>query len=96
MKVNHCHCSGGHPMVHFDQRYGEGSGPIWMDQLNCSGTEDSLDECSFSNWGISDCFHNEDVGVDCYGGAYATTTQASPSTNGPENRHGTSNCYSHI
>ncbi|KAM4628746.1 galectin-3-binding protein B-like [Polymixia lowei] len=45
--------------------YGQGSGRIFMDDLNCDGTEKDLSHCGFKGWGISDCQHNEDAGVVC-------------------------------
>ena len=45
--------------------YGPGEGTIWMDNVNCSGSESSLDDCSHNGWGISDCDHNNDVSIDC-------------------------------
>ena len=45
--------------------FGRGSGPIWMDDVDCLGTENSLLDCLFI-WNNSDCSHYEDAGVVCY------------------------------
>lgn len=45
--------------------YGKASGPIWLDDIQCKGTESHLSSCDFKSWGVSDCSHKEDVGVIC-------------------------------
>ena len=45
--------------------YGQGSGEIWLDDLNCVGTESSIGHCSHTGWGFHDCVHYEDAGVKC-------------------------------
>ncbi|XP_059204053.1 galectin-3-binding protein A-like [Centropristis striata] len=45
--------------------YGKATGPIWLDDMACKGTENRLSACDFKGWGLSDCTHKEDVGVIC-------------------------------
>ena len=47
--------------------FGQGSGDIHLDDVACTGTESTLEECNHPGWGMSDCFHSEDAGVVCNG-----------------------------
>lgn len=53
--------------------YGAGSGSIWLDDMNCQGTEKSLSSCAFKGWAITDCSHKEDAGVICETGGNASS-----------------------
>uniref|UniRef100_A0A8C8S890 SRCR domain-containing protein n=1 Tax=Pelusios castaneus TaxID=367368 RepID=A0A8C8S890_9SAUR len=45
--------------------FGAGTGPIWVERVNCRGTESSLRDCPATPWGESDCGHKEDAAVIC-------------------------------
>ncbi|XP_071492675.1 MAM and LDL-receptor class A domain-containing protein 1-like isoform X9 [Diadema antillarum] len=47
--------------------FGEGSGPIWMDDVHCSGIEMDISQCPHNGFGSHNCVHGEDAGVICYG-----------------------------
>ena len=45
--------------------HGQGTGPIWMDDLACSGSESQIHECRHRGWGKHDCTHSRDASVRC-------------------------------
>ena len=45
--------------------FGEGSGPIQLDYVNCVGNETALINCSTRSINEHHCVHSEDAGVRC-------------------------------
>ena len=45
--------------------FGAGSGQIWLDNVRCSGSESSIENCRHRGWGIENCGHGEDASVIC-------------------------------
>ena len=46
-------------------RFGQGSGKIWLDDVQCQGNETSIVNCRHRPWGVHNCGHHEDASVIC-------------------------------
>ena len=45
--------------------FGEGMGRIWLDNVQCTGSEQRLIDCMANSSGINSCMHTQDAGVRC-------------------------------
>ena len=58
--------TGAQALTAFDVR--EGTGFIWLDEVNCAGSEIKLIDCPANPLGSHNCRHSKDAGVNCMTG----------------------------
>ncbi|XP_028407289.1 deleted in malignant brain tumors 1 protein-like [Dendronephthya gigantea] len=47
------------------QQVPSGSGQIWLNEVSCTGKEENITSCPHYGWGVHNCVHDEDAGVEC-------------------------------
>ena len=70
-------------MAYRGSHFGSGQGAMWMDDVECNGSERRLDECHHSGWGVHNCDVDEEAGVACDVKRDQTTTKPVVSTTVP-------------
>ena len=60
-----CECVGNITTVAAIAYFGAGDGNIWLDEVDCVGTEENIFDCP-SSLDLHDCSHFEDVGLRCF------------------------------
>ena len=72
------HCYQG-PISYSNSFYGNTSGPIWIDNVRCTGSESSILNCTHNGIGVlaSSCDHLDESGVECPGRLLYPNTQTS-------------------
>ena len=45
--------------------YGEGTGPIWLDNVQCLGSESGILACMHNGIGNHNCIHSKDASAEC-------------------------------
>lgn len=63
--------------------FGEGTGPIHVDNVKCNGDERSLADCIKQKPGTHNCRHSEDAGVIC---DYGESQHSNREVKGQSNR----------
>ena len=56
-------CPAGYPV--YNAYYGRGRGPIFLENVDCSGDEERLIDCEHNGISVHDCYHYQDAGVYC-------------------------------
>ena len=64
--------------AHGSAYFGQGTGPIWLNDVGCSGSEHTLDNCHSNPRGNNTCDHSEDAGVVCQSECISCTIARTP------------------
>ncbi|KFP98003.1 Deleted in malignant brain tumors 1 protein, partial [Leptosomus discolor] len=59
-------------------RFGQGTGHIWLDDVECDGREANLTACRTRTWGEHNCNHGEDASVVCSGNSRLLPSPCDP------------------
>ena len=65
------------------QGFGGGTGDVFLDNVDCNGTENQLADCNYNGIGIDHCKefnHVEDAGVACFSGTITVLYMYTPHT----------------
>ena len=62
----YCYSANSGATAHSFSAFGQGTGPIFLDNVQCAGTESTLLACTHIT--NHNCIHLEDAGVTCQGG----------------------------
>ena len=57
-------------------QYGLGTGPVWLNNVNCIGVEQQLIDCPVISNNDSYCDHYNDAAVQCTGKKYGVPVQS--------------------
>lgn len=52
-------------VVYPGSHFGQGTGQVAIDELNCVGTEADIADCQSRPWLVNTCTHMHDVGISC-------------------------------
>lgn len=66
LNINHCYT---YILADiYTEQFGKGTGPILLDNVECTGNESSLSQCLHNEIGHHNCIHFQDIGVQCFTG----------------------------
>ncbi|XP_064596685.1 uncharacterized protein LOC135463356 [Liolophura sinensis] len=54
--------------------------PIWMSDVECTGDEERLENCTFPGWQVHNCTHDQDVWLRCLGGPVFSARDLAPAS----------------